>query len=357
MDRKGERMFRLKALQGKNVLITGHTGFKGAWLCKVLLQLGANVTGYALEPPTKPSAYTLLELDRQIHSVTGDVRDLALLQRTFQQAQPEYVFHLAAQPLVRAGYQMPVETYETNIMGTVHLLECVRASNCVKSVVNVTTDKVYWNRNWAWGYRENDPLDGFDPYANSKSCSELVTGCYRNSFFQTQGIAVSTARAGNVIGGGDFAKDRIVPDCVRGAIAGERIQLRNPYAVRPYQHVLEAVYAYLLIASAQRENQALADSYNIGPNMDECSTTLQLVEQFSQHWPTGLLWAADRQPAPHEDQHLKLDCAKIKQALHWEPRWNTATAIEKTAQWYSCWSTGGNINVLMDAQIKDYYEL
>lgn len=348
-------MFNLKAFQGKNVFITGHTGFKGSWLCKILLNSGANVTGYALNPPTEPSIFTLLDIDRHVHSVTGDIRNLEILQKAFTQAQPEYVFHLAAQPIVRVGYQMPVETYETNVMGTVHILDCVRMASCVKSVVNVTTDKVYYNRNWEWGYRENEALDGFDPYSNSKSCSELITGCYRNSFFKAQGVAVSTVRAGNVIGGGDFAKDRIVPDCVRAAIAGERIQLRNPNAIRPYQHVLEALYAYLLVALAQHEAQELADAYNVGPNMEECLTTLQLVEQFSQNWPTGLLWEGNHSAEPHEDQLLKLDCTKIKQTLKWESRWNIATAIEQAVQWYHCWSTGGNINALMDAQIAEFF--
>ena len=228
----------LSFYKGKKVLVTGHTGFKGSWLCKILTEAGAEVTGYSLEPPTEPALFALSGLEQKMHSILGDVRHLEHLQQVFAEVQPECVFHLAAQPIVRESYRDPVGTYATNVMGTVHVLECVRQNACVRSVLNVTTDKVYENREWEWGYRETDPLDGYDPYSNSKSCSELVTHSYRKSFFTESYPAVSTARAGNVIGGGDFAADRIIPDCVRAAVKGQAIEVRNPNSTRPYQHVL-----------------------------------------------------------------------------------------------------------------------
>ncbi len=253
-------MTDLKFFQNKNVLITGHTGFKGTWLARILLNAGANVTGYALEPPTSPSLFELMQLDKEMHSVNGDIRDLSHLLQVFEEVQPEIVFHLAAQPIVRDSYKDPVYTYETNVMGTVNICECVRLNPCVKSFLNVTTDKVYHNREWEWGYRETDPLDGYDPYSNSKSCSELVTHSYIHSFFDEMEVAVSTARAGNVIGGGDFANDRIVPDCIRAVAKKEPIIVRNPHSTRPYQHVLEPLAAYLMIARKQYETRNMPDS-------------------------------------------------------------------------------------------------
>ena len=243
--------FDLSFYRGKRVFVTGHTGFKGAWLCRMLALAGAEVTGFSLNPPTEPSLFEIAGIARDVHSVIGDIRDYAALKAAFDEAQPELVLHLAAQPIVRDSYRDPVYTYETNVMGTVHILECIRTSDCVKSFLNVTTDKVYRNREWVWGYRENEELDGYDPYSNSKSCSELVTHSYKNSFFPEGTVAISTARAGNVIGGGDFANDRIVPDCVRAALRHEDIVVRNPYSTRPYQHVLEPLYAYLMIAAGQ----------------------------------------------------------------------------------------------------------
>ena len=237
--------------KNKKILVTGHTGFKGTWLCKMLLMLGADVAGYSLESPTDPALYDLIGLEGQMRSVYGDIRNLEHLEKVFEKIKPEIVFHLAAQPIVRTSYEEPVYTYETNVMGTVNICECVRKNPCVKSFLNVTTDKVYLNREWEWGYREDDPLDGYDPYSNSKSCSELVTHSYIHSFYDKMDVAVSTARAGNVIGGGDFAKDRIIPDCVRAAIRKQDIIVRNPYSVRPFQHVLEPLYAYLMIAAGQ----------------------------------------------------------------------------------------------------------
>ena len=255
--------FDISFYKGKKVLITGHTGFKGAWLCKMLSLAGAKVTGYALEPPTTPSLFEIAEIAKDVDSIIGDIRDYAHLKNVFDGVQPEIVLHLAAQPIVREGYKNPAYTYETNVMGTVNVLECVRNSSSVKSVLNVTTDKVYLNKEWEWGYRENEELDGYDPYSNSKSCSELVTHSYKRSFFSDGKVAISTARAGNVIGGGDFAEDRIVPDCIRAVNEKRTIMVRNPFSTRPYQHVLEPLYAYLLIAAKQYEDVNLAGYYNI----------------------------------------------------------------------------------------------
>lgn len=270
--------------KGKRILITGHTGFKGTWMCQVLSELGAQVTGYALQPPTEPSLYELTGMAGRIRSIKGDVRDLEHLLQVFEQTQPEIVIHMAAQPIVRESYVNPVYTYDVNVMGTVNVLECVRKSSSVKSFVNVTTDKVYKNREWEWGYRENEELNGFDPYSNSKSCSELVTESYRNSFFADDHVAISTVRAGNVIGGGDFAANRIIPDCMRAVLQGQEIVLRNPQSTRPYQHVLEPVVAYLLIAQKQYEDIRYAGSYNIGPGEESCLTTESLVGEFCRQW-------------------------------------------------------------------------
>ena len=259
-------MFDLNFYRGKKVLVTGHTGFKGSWMCHVLKNVGAEVAGFSLEPPTKPSLFEIANIANGMKSYIGDVRDFDALKACFDEVKPEIVLHLAAQPIVRDSYKDPRYTYETNVMGTVNLLECVRLSNSVKSVVNVTTDKVYKNNEWEWGYRENEPLDGFDPYSNSKSCSELVTHSYRNSFFTDGKVAVSTARAGNVIGGGDYANDRIIPDCIRAALDKRDIIVRNPHSTRPYQHVLEPVMAYLMLAAKQYEDIAFADYYNVGPD-------------------------------------------------------------------------------------------
>ena len=285
--------FGLDFYKGKRVLITGHTGFKGTWMCMLLVQLGAQVTGYALEPPTEPSVYALSGIGSRIHSVTGDIRDLEHLRQVFDEVQPEIVIHMAAQPIVRESYRNPVYTYEVNVMGTVHVLECVRTHSCVRSFVNVTTDKVYLNKEWEWGYRENEELNGYDPYSNSKSCSELVTSSYRNSFLsqeqnsaeqEKRPAAVCTARAGNVIGGGDFASDRIIPDCVRAVLSGQEIVVRNPYSTRPYQHVLEPVAVYLMLAARQCEEPEYAGSYNVGPDETDCYTTGEIVTLFCGKW-------------------------------------------------------------------------
>lgn len=341
--------------RGKRVFVTGHTGFKGSWLCKILTMAGAEVTGYSLPAPTEPSLFAISGVEKDMTSVIGDVRDFAALKAAFDAAQPEIVLHLAAQPIVRESYKNPAYTYETNVMGTVNILECVRQSTCTKSVLNVTTDKVYHNNEWAWGYRENEPLDGFDPYSNSKSCSELVTHSYVNSFFANSGVAVSTARAGNVIGGGDFAADRIVPDCVRAVQAHKPIGVRNPYSTRPYQHVLEPLFAYLMIAQRQYENGRLAGWYNVGPDDCDCVTTGQLVELFKEKWGAGFDWVNQAETnAPHEANFLKLDSTKLKTTFGWQPRWHIDEAIAKTCQWTRVWLAGGDVAGEMEREIEDF---
>ena len=354
-------MTDLSFYNGKKVFITGHTGFKGTWLCHVLRAAGAEVTGYALEPPTDPSLFGLTDIRKDIHSIRGDVRDLAALKAAMDGARPEIVLHLAAQPLVRESYQNPVYTYDTNVMGTVNLLECARLSDSVRSVVNVTTDKVYLNRERAAGYREDEELRGFDPYSNSKSCSELVTYSYRSAFFTGADgapvLPVSTARAGNVIGGGDFAKNRILPDCVRAAIANQPIVVRNPHSTRPYQHVLEPLFAYLMIAQKQMEAPALAGSYNVGPDDEGCFETGALVDLFIDAWGGGLKRADRPDGGPHEAHFLKLDCAKLKAAFGWQPRWTLKTAVQKTVEWTRVWQSGGDVNACMAEQIAEYADL
>lgn len=352
---QGETKDVFEFYKGKRVLVTGHTGFKGAWLCKLLCMAGSDVTGYALRPPTSPSLFALLDLGREMCSVIGDIRDAGALQRAFERARPEVVFHLAAQPLVLESYRIPADTYAVNVMGTVHVLECVRLFDCVRSLLNVTTDKVYENREWEWGYRETDSLDGFDPYSNSKSCSELVTRSYAKSFFTDERVAVSTARAGNVIGGGDFAGSRIIPDCVRAAMARERIMVRNALSVRPYQHVLEPLYAYMTIAQKQFEDGRYAGSYNIGPDESDCVATGALVRMFCVAWQNGLDWADKTDPdAPHETRFLKLDCSRMKSVFGWKPRWDVRTAIEKTVDWTKAWLRQEDLSACMERQIMEF---
>lgn len=323
----------------KKVLVTGHTGFKGTWLCEILKCFGANVAGYALEPATAPALFNLTGMGEEMTSYIGDIRDLEHLKEVFRKEKPEIVIHMAAQPIVRESYQNPVDTYAINVMGTVNVLECVRLTDSVKSVVNVTTDKVYRNNEWEKGYVETDVLDGYDPYSNSKSCSELVTHSYKQAFLNGQQIAVSTCRAGNVIGGGDFAKDRIVPDCVRAAQKGEQIIVRNPRSVRPYQHVLEPLFAYLMVARAQYENPALGDAYNVGPDDNNCITTGELTELFCRVWNKQhpkegqmLGWVNRSDGGPHEANFLKLNCTKLKESFKWSPKWSVEHTLEKVIE-------------------------
>lgn len=344
--------FDLSFYKRKKVFITGHTGFKGSWLCKMLVKVGAEVTGYSLKPPTQPSLFEVAKIEKDIHSVIGDVRNYDTLKEAFNYAKPEIVLHLAAQPIVRDSYKDPVYTYETNVMGTVNILECIRNSKCVKSFLNVTTDKVYLNKEWEWGYRENEELDGYDPYSNSKSCSELVTHSYKNSFFSDNSIAISTARAGNVIGGGDFANDRIIPDCIRAAIKKEDIIVRNPFSTRPYQHVLEPLYAYLMIAAKQSEDIKYAGYYNVGPDDIDCLQTGSLVDLFVSKWGEGIKWINQYDGGPYEANFLKLDCSKLKTTFGWKQHWNLDTAIEMVVDWSKCWMKNEDVQACMDKQIK-----
>lgn len=343
--------------QGKRVFVTGHTGFKGSWLSRMLTNAGASVTGYALDPPTEPNLFTMASIADGMVSETGDIRDFEHLKAAFDAARPEIVFHLAAQPIVRDSYKAPRYTYETNVMGTVNLLECVRLADFpVRSVVNVTTDKVYQNKEWVWGYRENEPLDGYDPYSNSKSCSELVTHSYKNSFFDKEsGVAVSTARAGNVIGGGDFANDRIIPDCVRAIQKGEQIQVRNPYSVRPYQHVLEPLAVYLMIAQKQYENPNYQGYYNVGPDDCDCVTTGELVDLFCRCWGPEARWEnCTKTDAPYEATLLKLDCGKLKTTFGWKPRWHIEECMKMVCRLEKLRLNNGNIAAEMDKEIENF---
>ena len=353
--------FDLGFYKGKKIFVTGHTGFKGSWLCKILINAGAEVTGYSLPAPTTPNLFEIVGLEGQMTSIIGDIRDYEALKEAFDKAQPEIVLHLAAQPIVRDSYKDPRYTYETNVMGTVNILECVRNSTCVKSFLNVTTDKVYLNKEWTWGYRENEELDGYDPYSNSKSCSELVTHSYQRSFFTDKEgkatLPISTARAGNVIGGGDFANDRIVPDCIRAAIEKKDIIVRNPYSTRPYQHVIEPLYAYLMIAAKQYEDIAYSGYYNVGPDETDCYETGRLVDVFVNKWGEGMKWTNKYDGGPHEANFLKLDCSKLKTTFGWKPRWNLTTAIEKTVEWAKIWAAGGDVPACMDKQIDDFFNL
>lgn len=344
--------------RGKRVLVTGHTGFKGTWLTKMLLNAGAIVAGYSRETKKDISLFELSGVKNRIRHIRGDVRDIEHLKRVFEDFQPEIVFHLAAQPIVSEGYQEPVYTYETNVIGTVNILECVRLNTCVKSVLNVTTDKVYRNNEWCWGYREDEVLDGFDPYSNSKSCSELVTHCYVNSFFSDGRVAVSTARAGNVIGGGDFAKNRIIPDCVRAMKENIIISVRNPGSIRPYQHVLEALTAYMIIVEKQYTEHRYQGCYNVGPDESDCVTTGALVDLFCRCWGENARWEniADEN-AVHEANFLKLDCSKIKSVFGWKPKWHIEKSIEMVCCFSKKWIAGGDIPEEMDREINKFMEI
>lgn len=345
----------LAAYKGKRVLVTGHTGFKGSWLCQMLKMADAEVIGYALEPNVQPSLYELADIGDGMHSVIGDIRDLGHLTKVFKEYQPEYVFHLAAQPIVRESYRNPVDTYSTNVMGTVNLLECVRHTDSVRSVLNITTDKVYLNEEKGDAFREDDKLDGYDPYSNSKSCSELVTHSYVKSFLTEKGVCVSTARAGNVIGGGDFEKDRIIPDCVRAVLAGKPIIVRNPHSVRPFQHVLEPLYVYLMIAQKQLEDPNLQGAYNVGPDQEDCWTTGRLVDCFCGKWGAGSSWVNQNQGGPHEAGLLMLDCQKLKETFGWMPHWNIDIAMDKIVEWTKIYRAHESVKDCMERQIREFF--
>jgi len=335
---------------GKRVFVTGHTGFKGAWLCKVLEWAGADTTGYALAPPTQHGLFDICK--PAMNSIIGDIRDFDSLFSAFEKACPEVVIHMAAQPLVLEAYKEPLYTYDVNVMGTVNILECARRYGKVRSLLNVTTDKVYLDREHSTGYKEEEPLNGFDPYSNSKSCSELITSSYKKSFLQLAGIPVSTARSGNVIGGGDFSANRLIPDCARALSQGEAIKVRNPNSIRPYQHVLDTLFAYLEIAERQYEDHSFAGEYNIGP--DDCVSGKELADSFCKSWGGNASWEHVTVDNPHESAELILDCSKIKRTMGWSPHWNTRRTVEETVAWYKAYYASADANSVMSRQIEEF---
>lgn len=350
--------------KGKRVFLTGHTGFKGSWLSLWLHQFGAQVTGYSLSPPTTPSLFDLAQVDHAVTSIISDVRDLKCLSTELTSAAPEIVIHMAAQPLVRDSYLIPVETYATNIIGTIHLLEAVRGCSSVRAVVNVTTDKCYENREWVWGYRENEAMGGFDPYSSSKGCSELVTAAYRQSFFNPRHLnhslsqhsaAVATARAGNVIGGGDWAADRLIPDIIRSILANEPVKIRNPHAIRPWQHVLEPLSGYLTLAQNLYEfGQEYAEAWNFGPFDDDAKTVEWIVQRMCAIWGNNARFEVDSANHLHEAHYLKLDCSKAHMRLGWQPRWRLEKALQSIIEWVSVYNTGGDLRRCCLEQIESY---
>jgi len=342
--------------RGKRVLLTGHTGFKGSWLSLWLQRLGAQVHGLALAPPTTPNLFTQAQVDAGMASSTiGDIRDLATVQQAMQAAQPHIVIHMAAQPLVRQSYAEPVETYATNVMGTVHVLESVRHTPSAKAIVVVTTDKCYENKEWLWGYREDEPMGGHDPYSNSKGCAELVTSAYRRSFLQSSGKTVATARAGNVIGGGDWAADRLVPDILRAFEQNQPVTIRNPNATRPWQHVLEPLSGYLALAERLYTcGHDFAEGWNFGPNDDDARPVQWIVEHMAKQWGNGASWQQDGGTHPHEANYLKLDISKAKARLGWQPRWALQRALRASVEWHQQWLGGANMKAVTMAQIDQY---
>lgn len=346
--------------QGKRVFLTGHTGFKGSWLSLWLQQMGAELKGFALEPPTTPSLFVEARVEQGMESKIGDIRDYDGLRKSIERFKPEIIFHMAAQPLVRLSYEIPIDTYATNVMGTVHLLEAVRKTGGVKTIVNITSDKCYENREWAWGYRENEPMGGYDPYSNSKGCAELVASAYRNSYFNNlsykeHGCALASARAGNVIGGGDWALDRLIPDIITAIEQGKPVVIRNPQAIRPWQHVLEPLSGYLTIAEKlYQQGPAYAESWNFGPNDEDAKPVQWIVEQLTQNWGEGARWILDQSKHPHEAHYLKLDCSKAKARLDWQPRWQLAKALEKIIDWHKAHRSGADMHQFTLDQIADY---
>jgi len=345
----------------RKVLVTGHTGFKGSWVLLLLHRLGADVYGYALDPPTEPSLYNLAKLDELVKSTIGDVRDYEKILEVCHQIRPEIVIHMAAQPLVRESYRNPRETFEINVMGTVNLFEAIRITGGVKAVLNVTTDKCYENREWIWGYRENEPMGGYDPYSNSKGCSELVTSAFRCSYFnpkdyQIHGVALASARSGNVIGGGDWADDRLIPDFLRSIINGEKIVIRSPYAVRPWQHVLEPLTGYLLLCEKLfKDGPVFAEGWNFGPEDNDAKDVAWITQYLCEHWKNGASWETDIQPNPHEANYLKLDCSKAKAKLGWMPIWDIKTTLDSIIAWYQSYLSDNDMRAMCYDQIESYF--
>ncbi len=340
---------------GKRVLLTGHTGFKGSWLSLWLQAMGAEVAGVALAPPTSPSLFEVAHVSAGMTHHIADIRDYASIAPLFATLQPEIVFHLAAQPLVRASYQQPLETYATNVMGTAHVLEAARQAGSVRAIVNITTDKCYENHEWVWGYRESDPMGGHDPYSSSKGCAELVSSAYRNSFLKAAGIALATARAGNVIGGGDWADDRLLPDILRALENGTPVPIRNPHAIRPWQHVLEPLSGYLRLAERlYTQGQSYAEGWNFGPNDDDARPVQWIVEHLCAIWGGDARWQTQPGEHPHEASFLKLDTSKARQQLGWQPRWSLQEALAHVVQWHKAWRNGENMRILCMQQISSY---
>jgi CDP-glucose 4,6-dehydratase len=341
--------------RNKRVLLTGHTGFKGAWMSLWLHAMGAKVQGFALAPPTSPSLFVVAKVGDLIQSSLGDIRDFAAVAKVVKDFKPEVVFHMAAQPLVRSSYDEPLETYATNVMGTAHLLESIRSIDTVGAVVNVTTDKCYENREWVWGYREDEAMGGYDPYSSSKACSELVTAAYRQSFLNKAGIAVATARAGNVIGGGDWAKDRLIPDILRAFANKQPVSIRNPNSIRPWQHVLEPLSGYLLLAEKLYiEPKGFSQAWNFGPRDDDAKPVGWIVESMANKWGKEASWSFDEGDHPYEAHYLKLDISKARQAMGWSPRWTLDQALDHTVEWHMSWLQGNEVRTQCIKQIEDY---
>jgi CDP-glucose 4,6-dehydratase len=357
-----ENMVEPAFWSGKTVLVTGHTGFKGGWLSLWLQSMGAKVVGFALAPPIHPSLFVAANVADGMVSIEGDIRDYAAVLAVFKQHQPEIVIHMAAQALVRHSYLKPVETYATNVMGTVHLFEAARQTGGVRAIVNVTSDKCYENHEWVWGYRENEPMGGYDPYSSSKGCAELVTSAYRNSYLNPQdyvnhGVAIASARAGNVIGGGDWAEDRLIPDIMRAITLGKPVSIRNPHAIRPWQHVLEPLSGYLVLAQKlYQEGVAYAEGWNFGPNDADAKPVQWIVEKLTQDWGEGASWMLDGGEHPHEAHYLKLDCSKAKARLDWQPRWSLNDALEKIIAWHQAEVQGADMKALTLNQITEYVQ-
>ena len=347
---------------GRKVLVTGHTGFKGSWICLLLNKLGADVYGYALVPPTNPSLFVEANIGQLITSNIGDIRDYNFLLKTLNEIQPEIIIHMAAQPLVMESYRNPRETYEINVMGTVNLLDAARQVSSVKAILNVTTDKCYENKEWHWGYRENEPMGGYDPYSNSKGCSELVTSSFRSSYFNPKeysihGVALASARAGNVIGGGDWANDRLIPDFIRSISKGEKVKIRSPFAIRPWQHVLEPLTGYLaLCEKLYSEGPAFAEAWNFGPEDKDAKNVEWITQTICELWGDNAEFEIDKNPQPHEANYLKLDCSKAKAELGWIPKWDIENTLKSIVVWNKSFIAGDNIRIVTENQIDEYFK-